>query len=379
MPGLLPLYAGFFYTGAMTVLLGAMLPRIAALHHLRDSQSGALLLSQFAASAAGALLVRRRFGKTLMRGYLLMALGAVALLLMPAAWAAAALVLFGLGLGMAMTSTSMLVTFLFPNARGSALSILNFCWSLGATACPMIVARMPGNYSLVAVCAPVAVLSAALAAVFLRTSWPAVSRENLLPTRLHKSAISIVVIFAAMAFLYVGTEATVGGWMSIYAARVAAWSFARSNLVAACFWAALLIGRGVTPAILLLISESRLHLISVVGASVGILVLALAHDPALLLAGACCTGLMLAPIFPLTISLFISRSEDTRNAGWVFAVGGFGGAVLPWLTGLLSTAAHSLRTGLLVSLAADLGMLPLLLLVISSRPRTRLEQIATDS
>jgi MFS family permease len=115
---LLPLYVGFFYTGATTVMLGAMLPRIAGLHHLKDSQSGALLLSQFAASACGALLVRRQFGNTLRRGYLLMAGGALALMLIPPAWAAVALVLFGLGLGMAMTSTSMLVTQLFPDARG---------------------------------------------------------------------------------------------------------------------------------------------------------------------------------------------------------------------------------------------------------------------
>jgi fucose permease len=237
---------------------------------------------------------------------------------------------------------------------------------VGATACPTIVARLPGTYSLGAVCAPIAVLSAALAALFPQNLWRAPAAENLPANARRKSAVSLIVVFAAMTFLYVGTEATIGGWMSMYAARVAGWSFARSNLAAACFWAALLLGRGLAPAILLFVSETRLQLISVAGASLGILVLARAENPVVLLIGACCTGLMLAPIFPLTISLFISRSSDTRNAGWVFAVGGFGGAVLPWLTGVLSTAVHSLRTGILVSLAADLGMLPLLLLVISA-------------
>jgi fucose permease len=164
--------------------------------------------------------------------------------------------------------------------------------------------------------------------------------------------------------------------MSMYAARVAGWSFARSNLAAACFWAALLVGRGLAPAILLFVSEIRLHLISALGACLGILVLVRAETPVLLLAGACCTGLMLAPIFPLTISLFLSRSSDTRNAGWVFAIGGFGGAVLPWLAGVLSTAVRSLRVGILVSLGADLAMLPLLLLVLSA-PHAKVR--STDS
>ncbi|MGC2299317.1 MAG: hypothetical protein WA476_10975, partial [Acidobacteriaceae bacterium] len=157
------LYAGFLFTGALTVLLGLMLPRIAMLHHLTDSESGALLLIQFAASACGALLVRRYFERTLLRGYALIAMGAGFLMLGPVTWAPIGIGMGGLGLGIAMTSTSMLVGRIFPQSRGSALSILNLCWSIGAFVCPVLVARLPGRFSVDALCAPVAVLGAAFA------------------------------------------------------------------------------------------------------------------------------------------------------------------------------------------------------------------------
>jgi FHS family glucose/mannose:H+ symporter-like MFS transporter len=360
------LYAGFLFTGAMTVLLGLMLPRIAALHHLTDSESGVLLMTQFAASASGALLVRRHFERTLRRGYALMALGMVVLMSGPEAWSALGIGVGGLGLGMAMTSTSMLVGRLFPESRGSALSLLNFCWSIGAFLCPVMVARLPGNFSVIALCAPVAVLSAGFAVAALMGGIAAAPLERGSRGEHSEAGVSIIVLFAAIAFLYVGTESALGGWMSTYASRVIAWNFTRSNLAAACFWGALLLGRGVAPAVLLKVSELRLYLGLIAGAFIGILLVVEAHSAAVLLAGACCAGLALAPIFPLTISLFLARAGETRNAGWVFAVAGFGGAALPWITGVVSTSTHSLRTGLMVTLVADLGMLLLALLTIAS-------------
>jgi MFS transporter, FHS family, glucose/mannose:H+ symporter len=360
------LFAGFLFTGALTVLLGLMLPRIATLHHLTDSESGMLLLIQFAASASGALLVRRHFEQTLMRGYALIVVGSGVLILGPQAWAALGIGVGGLGLGMAMTSTSMLVGRIFPESRGSALSLLNFCWSVGAFVCPMLVARLPGSFSLVAVCAPVA----ALGAGFVVLLWPSriLTSDAELPLwdSSRPSQRGAIALFAAIGFLYVGTEAALGGWMSTYASRAVAWNFTRSNLAAACFWGALLLGRALAPAALRIVSEVWLYLGLIAGASVGIVLLLEAHSPVVLLAGACCAGLALAPIFPLTISLFLARAGETKNAGWVFAIAGFGGAALPWITGVVSSGTHSLRTGLMVTLAADLGMLLLALSIIAS-------------
>lgn len=375
----LPLYSGFLYTGAMTVLLGAVLPRIAALHHLQDSQCGTLLMAQFLSSATGALFVRRRFEYTLVCGYALMAVGAIALTIVPDTLAVPVICCFGLGLGMVMTSSSMLLGRIFPDSRGIVLSLSNFSWSIGATACPLLVSRLPDNFSLALLCIPAALLSLIFAMLVLRCNYASLSPPGMLSAAVKKSQASSIILFSGIAFFYVGAESAVGNWMSAYASRAVWWDFGKGNLAAACFWAALLLGRGLAPVVLLHIKEISLQLVSVAGASIGIVMLARAHSPVVLLAGACCTGLALAPIFPLTISLFMASAGETENAGWVFAIAGFGGAVLPWIMGLVSTGTHSLRAGLLVCLGADAAMLLLSLLIVLLRRTFVLKVAAVDA
>lgn len=364
-----PLFVGFLFLGVATVMLGVLLPGIATQHHLSDSQSGILLTTQFTASACGALFVRRRFARTMLRGYLLMAAGAALLAIAQPPVALAAIAVFSLGLGMAMTSSSLLVGQIFSRSRGSAMSILNFCWSIGATLCPIVLARLAGRLSLTGLCFSLALLSVGFCLALvpaLSISCPAPSH----PQRADRASSWMpILIFAALAFLYVGAESTLGGWMTTYAARTLRWNTGADNLSVACFWGAILVGRGVTPLVLRFVNESRLHRIAIVGASLSILILLGAHSPLTLIAGACCTGLMLGPVFPLTVSLFIERAGDSTNVGWVFAIAGFGGAAFPWAAGLLSSMTHSLRVGLLVTLAAALGMLLLAIEASSLRRR----------
>jgi fucose permease len=74
-------------------------------------------------------------------------------------------------------------------------------------------------------------------------------------------------------------------------------------------------------------------------------------------------GAALAPIFPLLLSRFFARARQSSDSRWVLAVCGFGGSVLPWLTGWVSAQSGSLRLGLITIPAALLlmvFMLPLL-------------------
>lgn len=166
--------------------------------------------------------------------------------------------------------------------------------------------------------------------------------------------------------------------MSTFAGRALPWNYSRGNLAAACFWAMLLLGRGITPLILRVIPEARLHRLAIGFACIGIVVLVTAHSPITLLAGAASTGLALAPVFPLTLSLFLERVGQAPNAGWVFAAAGFGGMVFPFLTGFVSSGIHSLRIGLVVALAAVAGML-LITTRLAAVGRSALEPAPTRS
>lgn len=375
---ILLLYLGFLATGTMTVLLGTVLPRIALEFHLSDSQSGMLLMTLFAGSSSGALFVRRRFTRTLAMGYLLVPVAGVMLAVAPRLLGIAAIAVYGLGLGMAMTSTSMLVGRMYPGRRGAALSFLNFCWSVGSTICPLVMAKLHGHVTAAGLGIAVAILAAPFA--FL----PSLGRfEAPASTSGHKrtldTAITTVVLFAIAGFLYVGIESAVGNWMTTYGIRVIAWSFTSSSLVTASFWGALLAGRGVAPLILYRATDAQVFRASVFSLVVGLLLLVSAHSSGVLLAGAIWTGFSLGPIYPLVLALFMERAGESKHTGWIFTVSGFGGAILPWTTGVVSSAAHSLRIGLFVPAAGALVLVVLILgFGLSAIPRRSLRPMSNE-
>jgi FHS family glucose/mannose:H+ symporter-like MFS transporter len=355
------LHIGFALTGVGTVLLGAILPQISAQWHLQDQDAARLLLVQFAASASGALLVRRNLWKTLAIGYAFAGIGAMGVFLVHRQFFGLAFGVLGLGLGMAMTSTNMLIARRSPAHRGAALAFLNFCWSAGAVACPIVASqfvRYTGGGQAFSVLGILIAPFAMLPLLADRSEIPAVT--ELAAARLEPAAgkgeWATIAYFALLAFLYVGMEASVGNWMSTYATRVTSWQFAGSSMAVAAFWGALLLGRAFTAPTLALLNERRLYSASLIAVIGGILLLLLAHGPAGLLAGAVLMGMALAPVFPLVLSMYLKEIGGSRNAGWVFAVAGLGGATLSWLTGILSSDSGSLRIGLMVPGAAALLM-----------------------
>jgi fucose permease len=78
----------------------------------------------------------------------------------------------------------------------------------------------------------------------------------------------------------------------------------------------------------------------------------------MIMIGASLSGLGLASVFPINVSLLSHWFGDaaTRVSGTIFSIGNFGGAVIPWLVGLISTHL-GLRYGFVVPLLGTLGML----------------------
>lgn len=355
------LHLGFALTGAGTVLLGAILPRLSAAWHLRDKDAGLLLLVQFATSASGALLVRRNLWQALTCGYGLMGAGAIGIFLLQQK-SLPAFAAYGLGLGLAMTSTNMITGRRYPQRMGAALALLNFSWSAGAVACPLLVAQFLRVATGSAAFVVIGLLALPFALVpLLAARGDMQAPINAGPALTGMREATIILYFAVLAFLYVGIEASIGNWMSTYATRATAWTIAGSTLAVASFWAALLLGRAITPAILAWVPELGLYRASVFATITGLLLLLAAHRPLTILAGSVLSGLALAPLFPLILALFLEEIGGSRNAGWVFAVAGLGGAVLSWLTGTISSATGSLRIGLLVPGAAALLMLVMMI------------------
>src|SRR5437868_4369744 len=141
------LYVGFALTGVGTTLFGCVLPALNLIWHFDDRHAGFLFAAQFTGSALGALLVRNDFFCSLVRGYLLLIAGAVAVAFCTGLVEVLCFLAFGLGLGLTMTSTSLLIGSTFLANRGAALSVLNACWGVGAALSPLIASVWVGRWS----------------------------------------------------------------------------------------------------------------------------------------------------------------------------------------------------------------------------------------
>jgi FHS family glucose/mannose:H+ symporter-like MFS transporter len=350
--------AGEVLTGTGLILLGCLLPTLIINWRLSDARAGLLLAAQFAGSSAGAILITGDYLRSLSRGCWLMLAGALSLALFPNPnLAVLRFFVYGLGLGLIMTAISVLAGRVFPRRRGQVLSWLNAWWGLGAVVCPAIVAlwvkawRPQGLFLMMA---GFSILL--LFGIHSKSSFAAAERPSLETARTD-FPLRPIFMFAILAFLYVGVEACLGGWMMSYVHRLAASAYSLPPIAASLFWIALLCGRATAPVVLRQVSESNLLTGCVIGAFAGVLSLLLNHAPLAILLSAAVAGFTVGPIYPLCLAKVMALARDSPSVKWVFAIAGLGGALLPWLTGKLATANGSLRVGLTIPLFALLIML----------------------
>jgi MFS transporter, FHS family, glucose/mannose:H+ symporter len=245
------------------------------------------------------------------------------------------------------------------------LTRVNFFWGLGAVSCPQFVAIAvrPSTLRLLLLVLSVGALGVSVAlAPLLRRKTPVQRDQQSDIQSRAKIDIPIFLLFSLLMFLYVGGETSVSGWITTYAYRFANLSPARASLYVSAFWLAIVLSRAAVPLLIGFASESTVLIGGVITAGTGIAILLFPHSAAMSLGSVVIAGLGCGPVFPLAIARLLARIGDSRHAGWIFAICGSGGAVLPWVMGILSTASGSLRTAFLVPLFAMGGVLLLALL-----------------
>jgi FHS family glucose/mannose:H+ symporter-like MFS transporter len=348
------LHLGFACTGAYSALLGAALPLIAAHWRLLDDRSGALFLAQFLGSMTGALLRARRLLPLIAGGFTLVGLTCLTLAHAPAAAALPVLFLYGLGLGTAMTSTSVWMNARFAGS-GSALESLNAVWAAGAGAVPWLVLPWVHPATLVRFLAWSALPAFAFAGwLFVwaprgrRLEGDAPAAGAAQSSAAAGRAWLPAVLLGLLSFGAVGAETTLGGWMTTYVARSGQDGLLMAGGAASAFWFGLLGSRMLASVLLLGVVSPAVLL----GGSLGLAVLSVglllvAHTAWMLPVCAAACGAGIGPIYPLVLA-FALRLFRGR---WMFVLAGLGAASMPWVTGMVSRGAGSLRTGLGVPLA----------------------------
>jgi fucose permease len=368
------LYAGFAATGIGMALPGSVLPALLVQWSLSDRQAGFLFFLIWMGSSVGALLVRGSMAGSVARGALLLACASLAVACGPA-WALfPAMAAFGLGLGIAMTSISLLRVQrigLSPpeiestNLKAMELNRLNLAWALGACLCPTLAAH---SIRVVDVRGIFGFVSGFFVLLFL---WATYFERDSPPNSVQKPARSgrpqsgfrlaalrvWPPILIVMICLPGGIESTLGGWIAAYVQRTQQ-TVSTTVTAGVCFWAGMLLSRALSSTRLLIcISERRVLLGCLATVAAGAILLIAAQSSLLVLPAVALIGLGLGPVYPLILAQALKYSTNTL----IFSIAGLGSAFLPWLTGVASTAAGSLRTGLFLPCAAALLLLGLAL------------------
>lgn len=351
------LHAAFVLTGMVNTMLGPLLPLLSSRWGLTDAQAGYLFAAQFGASILGvtasSFLVPKRGSRlTLVLGLVIMGLGTAALA--GASWTLGMLGAFGSGLGFGLTipTTNLLVSELNPTRRAAALNLVNFSWGVGAVSCPFVIAALDRVHRLPVFMFGMLGSLLVLAAVVSRSSADVtrakVEREPPDP-RAWRS--KFVPVLAGIFFLYVGSEASVGGWIAAYARRAVA-SGGTWVLTPSFFWAALLLGRAIAPRLLRIVPELVLARIGVLLAGIGVIGFLLAENMVLLGISVALAGLGFSAVYPIAIAVLSHKfgTMAARIGGLLFSLAGLGGSIMPWIVGVVSTHFASLRVALLVPL-----------------------------
>jgi FHS family glucose/mannose:H+ symporter-like MFS transporter len=363
--GRIVLNGAFSVTGAMTNLLGPLLLLFVARQGLSDARAGRLFLAQFVFSSAGAASLGW-IGKHLQPQSCLalsyLAMGGAVIALSAAGPLAALACVAGCGfaIGVNNPAANLVTARGSPGRETAALNLLSMCWSAGAVAAPpsltYLVERV-GPREVLAGLGSLGILAGALSwNIGAGARWTAAPSESEpAPTATRRAAW----LTGLFLFLYIGAESTCSGWLPTYSWRSMGFPSRFAGWTQAAFWAAVLGGRLLASARPRWASPRGWIARGLAAAVAGNLVLVAGKGPAAALAGALLAGAGMAPLFPTAVAIFQQKAAAgaVRLTGYIFAGAAFGGAVIPWLVGVLSWSTGSMRAAMLATLGAAAGMI----------------------
>jgi MFS transporter, FHS family, glucose/mannose:H+ symporter len=378
-PSLGLMHYGLMLAGLGTALLGPILPVLARQWAMQDSQSGLLMMAKFCGAFLGGVSVSGRLRRSLLLGLSAGTVGFGAFALAPTmSIGCVGLFVGGFGLGQMITSINILAGRRFTAQRGSALSMLNFSFSLGAMLSALLAAWLLPKFALRG-------LLECFAAMFLFGGIGLLAQMRsggaglILASVPEEFAVSAeappdpriggkpYLYFAGLLFLYGGLETCLSGWLTTFALRYGDRTLVVSEYTTLLLWMSLTAGRVGAAAVMLRVGERTVQRWGLGLAAVFTAGLAMAHSAATIAGFAVLLGLSLAPFFPATFALLMAERPAARQAGIVLAVSGLGAAALPWLMGVVSTRTGSLQVALALPFAAALGLLGM----AAFSPRTR--------
>ena len=328
------------------ILYSALMPAIRDHYQLTLTQAGwvgaVLSAGQFVILFFNDLLVRRfsRNQLTLMC-FIAYILSMVLICLAPPYWALlGAFFVIGMAINLVNVMMSAEISDLFGEERDRYLNYFHSIYGLGSMAGPLLPAvtvalnwHWTSSFVIVSVLCGVMLLS--FLKVDLKSPPTSVQAEAQGSFSLLKS--KPLLIISGAAFLYIGMDMTVCSWISGFLVDIWQMTESTAGLAVTLYWIGAALGRLAHPTLFGRVDVKKyLILANLLGAV--IFGLCAAIGGSVLSWGLLVVGFATGSSFPLLIGMGCSLFPDNSGAATnvVVIAGSIGGAVFPWLSGVLN-------------------------------------------
>jgi len=270
----------FFLSVIATVLIGPILPVLARHFTLSDLQLSFFFPAQFAGSVCGTFLSSRfaranNYMASAMLGGVALAGGELLLNFDSYGVCIAGFALVGMGVGLTLPSINMMIVEINPDRPAAALSLLNFCWGLGAIVSKPFVDLFSKADNLglttVVLAVPLLIFSVLLrvaAGPHRRTagSLPASgdgdtqagSPQSDGPDASDIWRTPLAWAIAAFNFIHVGFESGMGGWLTTYTGRLEGEPIVYWLSPTLLYFSLFVFGRGIAPVLFRYLNENKM-------------------------------------------------------------------------------------------------------------------------
>lgn len=335
--------AGFFLSGFLLALLGAILP---AWGYHRDASDFVAVGNYFLSLAVGIvaasflarrIVARRGFSFLLVFGCSLscVSLAYLATVSPPlsAWWRAPGLISLGIGAGMVNLALFFAISRKYQADAADTANLGGAWYGLGCVTATLLVAGTFYAYSVPRILIFMAVVPAIFAVMYARETYPntAESHQPTLRQAFQDFRSLGAVLFALLLFFQFGNEWSIAGWLPLLLIRRVGLSPAAALGDLALYWLALMAGRLVSAAILPHVRHIRLLLASVTAAIFACFILYFTNNGFGAASGAVLLGAGYASVFPL-VSEAIGRRFPYYHPGFfngIFSFALVGGLLAP--------------------------------------------------
>jgi MFS transporter, FHS family, glucose/mannose:H+ symporter len=381
LPGSGEALAGFFLSGFLLALLGAILPKWDDRFQAPDffaigNYFLSLAVGIVAASLIARRIVERRGVAFLLVSSCVLCCFCVAFLTLvspPSSqwWRVCGLLGLGVGAGLVNIALFYALSGRFQADTAGTVNRGGIWYGLGCLAATLLVAGTFYAYTLPSILIFMAVVPALFGGLYLRTSYDA-PRAGAHPTfieALRDFRSPGAVMFALLLFVQFGNEWSIAGWLPLFLIRRVGLSPSSALIVLALYWLFLLTGRLVAVAMLPRMRHGRLLLGSGIAAMFGCFLLFNTNNAFGAATGAFFVGAGYASIYPL-VAEAIGRRFPYYHPGFfngIFSFALVGGLVAP---ASLGYAAVRYGVGIVIGiplLGTCLVMILLLLIWLESK------------